>query len=130
MRRALPVLLTLAVVISGCGEDDGSGSKGEVTTPAGEPIAVRGYEYGFEPGTITVEGRGGDTQVEFMLDNDGSLPHDLHVRKGDDERGGTEVIGGGETAEAVVELPPGEYEIYCSIGDHADLGMKGELTVE
>jgi uncharacterized cupredoxin-like copper-binding protein len=29
-----------------------------------------------------------------------------------------------------VAVPPGEYQIYCSIGDHADLGMTGKLTVE
>jgi plastocyanin len=52
------------------------------------------------------------------------------VRKGDDELGGTEAIGGGEKASASVPVPPGEYEIYCSIGDHADLGMTGTLKVE
>ena len=128
MRRALPVLIALAAGLAGCG-DEGSDSKGSVTVESGQPVRVKGYEYGFDPGTITVRGGGGGP-VRFELSNDGSLPHDLHVRKGDDELGGTKAIGEGEDASASVTLAPGEYEIYCSIGDHADLGMTGKLTVE
>jgi plastocyanin len=29
-----------------------------------------------------------------------------------------------------VDLEPGEYEIYCAIGDHRAQGMEGTLTVE
>ncbi len=127
MRRALPVLIALAAALSGCG-DEGSDSRGSVTVESGQPVRVKGYEYGFEPGTITV--RGGGAPIRFELTNDGTLPHDLHVREGDDELGGTEAIGDGDTASASVTVPAGEYEIYCSIGDHADLGMTGKLTVE
>ena len=128
MRRALPVLIALAAGLTGCG-DEGSDSRGSVTVESGQPVRVKGYEYGFDPGTITVRDGGGGP-VRFELSNDGSLPHDLHVRKGDDELGGTKAIGAGEDASASVTLAPGEYEIYCSIGDHADLGMTGKLTVE
>jgi plastocyanin len=96
---------------------------------AGRAVAVKAYEYGFEPGTITVTGARDGAQVRFQLENDGSLPHDLHVREGDDELGGTKAIGEGESAEAAVRLDRGEYEIYCSIGDHADLGMRGTLEI-
>jgi plastocyanin len=113
---------------AGCG-DEGSDSKGSVTVEAGQPVQVKGYEYGFEPGTITVRG-GGGAPIRFELTNDGSLPHDLHVRKGDEELGGTEAIGDGDEASASVKLAPGDYEVYCSIGDHADLGMTGDLKVE
>lgn len=97
---------------------------------SGRPVAVKGYEYGFDPGTITVRGASGEASVRFELRNDGSLPHDLHVREGDEELGGTEAVGGGESADGTVRLAKGEYEIYCSIGDHADLGMTGTLRVE
>ena len=130
MRRALPVLIAFAAAVSGCGGDDESGSKGTLTVTSGKPVAVRGFEYGFEPGTITVRAQTAKAAVEFRLTNGGSLPHDLHVREGDDELGGTEAIGGGEDATASISLVRGEYEIYCSIGDHADLGMTGTLRVE
>jgi uncharacterized cupredoxin-like copper-binding protein len=28
-----------------------------------------------------------------------------------------------------LRLEPGTYEMLCTVGDHAQLGMKGELTV-
>jgi plastocyanin len=68
--------------------------------------------------------------VRLRLKNDGSLPHDLHVREGDRELGGTDAIGEGETTGTTLSIPAGEYEFYCSIGDHAELGMKGTLRVE
>jgi plastocyanin len=129
MRRALPALAALAVAIGGCG-DDNEGSRGTLTVEAGRPVPVRGFEYGFEPGTITVRAGGRESEVRFELTNAGSLPHDLHVREGDEELGGTEAIGDGDEASATVKLAPGDYEFYCSIGDHADLGMKGDLKVE
>ena len=129
MRRALPVLIALAAALGGCG-DEGSGSKGSVTLDSGRPVPVKAHEYGFEPGTITIRAKNTEVAVQFELTNNGSLPHDLHVRKGDDELGGTDAIGDGEMASASVSVPPGEYEIYCSIGDHADLGMTGTLKVE
>ena len=129
MRRAPLATLMLLAALAGCGGDD-DGSRGTLTVRAGEPVPVKGYEYGFEPGTITVQGARGATPVRFELSNDGTLPHDIHVRKGDEELGGTEAIGDGERATASVTLAPGEYELYCSIGDHADLGMTGKLTVK
>lgn len=120
----------LLAPLAGCGGGDEDGSKGSLTAASGQPVPVKGYEYGFEPGTITVEGRGAPARVRFTLTNDGDLPHDLHVRRGERELGGTDTISGGDNTERTISLPPGEYEFYCSIGDHADLGMKGTLEVE
>ena len=133
MRRAPLAILAIAVALAGCGEDEGN-SKGSVTAQAGKPIPVSGFEYGFEPGTITVRGGAGGgaskpVPVTFELKNDGSLPHDIHVRKDDSDLGGTEAVGDGDEASATVELEPGEYEFICSVGDHAELGMKGTLEV-
>ena len=108
-------------------------SSGSATVDAGQAVMVEGDEYSFKPGTITVRrgtGSPGAVPVRFELRNVGSLPHDIHVRRGDEELGGTEAVGAGETARGTVELAPGDYELYCSIGDHADLGMTGDLKIE
>jgi plastocyanin len=123
------VAAALSLFAADCGGDDEK-SSGSVTVKSGQPVAVTADEYGFKPGTITVTGGGAKAPVRFNLRNDGSLPHDVHVRKGDDDLGGTDVVGGGKTAEGTVTLEPGDYEIFCSVGDHADLGMKGKLKIE
>jgi plastocyanin len=122
--------MLLLAALAGCGGDDESGSKGTLTTESGKPLPVKAFEYGFEPGTISVRGKSAEVAVRFVLTNDGSLPHDLHVREGDEDLGGTDVIGEGKSDDATLSLARGEYEIYCSVGDHADLGMTGTLKVE
>lgn len=130
MRRAPFLIALLLAAFAGCG-DDSSESGGSVTVDAGRPVEVAADEYSFRPASIAVRGgSGGAAAVVFRLKNDGSLPHDLRVRAGDDDRGGTEAIGGGETAAATVSLTPGDYDVFCSIGDHEKLGMKGKLTVQ
>ena len=131
MRRAPLTLILLALLAAGCG-DEKQESGGSATVDAGQPVVVEGDEYSFRPGTIIVRaatGSPGKVPVRFELRNVGTLPHDLHVRRGDDDLGGTEAVGGDENTTATVPLDPGEYEIYCSIGDHADLGMTGKLTI-
>ena len=129
VRRAPLAIAAIAFALAGCGDDE-SGSKGSLTLNSGQPVPVKAYEYGFEPGTITIRAKNTEVAVQFRLTNVGTLPHDIHVRKGDEELGGAEAIGDGKSTSATVSVPPGEYEFYCSIGDHADLGMKGKLTVE
>ena len=130
MRRA-PLATALAcAALAGCG-DDSKESTGSAAVETGVSLAVAADEYSFKPGSITVrKGSRAQAVFAFSLKNDGSLPHDLRVRGGGDNLGGSEPIGGGESASARVTLAPGEYEIFCSIGDHEDLGMKGKLKVE
>ena len=130
MRRA-PLATALAcAALAGCG-DDSKKSGPPVTVQAGVSVDVVADEYSFKPANIVVR-RSGEPQALFLfrLKNGGTLPHDLRVRSGPDELGGTDPIRGGDSASARVPLGPGKYEIFCSIGDHEKLGMKGELKVE
>jgi plastocyanin len=60
--------------------------------------------------------------------NAGSLAHDLRVFRGDREVGGTPAFQGGSRT-ATLRLGPGDYRMVCTVGDHAQLGMRAVLRV-
>ena len=117
-------MLLLAV---GCGGDDSNQSSRTVTVDGGGTIEVTAREYAFDPGRVVVNG-GGPLTIE--LTNDGDLAHNIRVRSDGEEIGGTSSFPSGRTESATVRLRPGRYELLCTVGDHADLGMKGELEVQ
>jgi plastocyanin len=97
-----------------------------VTAPASGALIVKAQEYGFDPSTIVVRRPG---TLKLMLDNRGSLAHNLKVEKDGNQIGGTPPIRGGEQRSVTVRLARGTYQYICTVGDHADLGMKGTLKV-
>ena len=125
MRRLSPLIALLALLAAGCGGDDDEPGR-TVTAAAGDAITVIADEYSFDPETIVLSG-GGELTIE--LENQGTLAHNLRVFDGGSDIGGTPTFPGGEKRSGTVELEPGEYELICTVGDHADLGMTGELTV-
>jgi len=125
VRRLLPLTALLLVVAAGCGDDDDTAGR-TVTVKSGKEVTVVAKEYSFDPETIVVTD-GGKLTVE--LDNQGTLAHNLRVFDGGPDIGGTPTFAGGEPRTGTVEVEPGEYEILCTVGDHADLGMKGKLEV-
>ena len=134
--RGTPVALVfLALVFAGCGGDDekkgdGGQKKDAVTVGHNQPIAFGADEYAFEPKKVTVNaGTAKPSPVRFVLRNNGSLAHDLHVQKDGQDLGGTPIFGPGRTESGQATLAPGKYEFICTVGDHAQLGMKGTLTV-
>ena len=126
MRRLLPITALLLLVAAGCGDDDKSAGR-TVTVESGKGVTVVAHEYSFDPDTIVVTG-GGKLTVE--LDNQGTLAHNLRVFDGGEDIGGTPTFAGGEPRTGTVTVKPGEYEILCTVGDHADLGMTGKLEVK
>lgn len=85
-------------------------------------ISGRPYEYSIEK--IVVQK--GDVVVINFLSGQGL--HDLRI----DEFGvGTEALETGEKQMfAFVADKKGEFEYYCSVGNHRELGMVGTLIVE
>jgi plastocyanin len=136
MPKPLPAALVIAVLgLGGCGGGENKGDGGEktrdaVTVGRNQPIAFGAKEYAFEPKTITVNaGTSQPTIVRFVLRNNGSLAHDLHVQKDGSDLGGTPIFGPGKIESGQAKLGPGTYEFLCTVGDHAALGMKGTLIV-
>jgi plastocyanin len=123
-RFALP-LAALALVVAGCGGDDEQGKT--VTAPASGAVRVVAKEYSFDPSTIVMRGPG---TLRVTLVNEGSLAHNLRLTKDGDELGGTPSFPAGETRSARLRVERGSYEFICTVGDHAELGMTGTLTVD
>jgi plastocyanin len=123
-RFALP-LAALALLVAGCGGDDDQGRT--VTAPASGAVRVVAKEYSFDPSTIVMPGPG---TLRVTLVNEGSLAHNLRLTKDGDELGGTPSFPAGETRSARLRVERGSYEFICTVGDHAELGMTGTLTVD
>ena len=124
MRWPLPTLAALAV-LSGCGGDDKPART--VTVPGDQAIRLDGDEYKFDPARVVVTGA--PPRLRVALDNVGSLAHNLRVLNSDRDLGGLRSFPSGEKRETSVRLPPGKYRLVCTVADHEELGMKGELEV-
>ena len=91
-------------------------------------IEVDLFELAINPSTIEVEQ--GET-IRFVIRNTGNFPHALAIVNEEiGFRASSEVIGGGGETELVVTFEqPGQYEIYCPVANHRELGMVGSLIV-
>ena len=131
------ILASLALIAAGCGGDDDETTTPTTTTTeeTGATGATGGggdagagasevamTEYSFDPSDLTVSS--GDS---VNVVNDGELPHNYTV---EDTDVATEDLEGGGSEELAVDLDPGDYEVVCTIADHAEQGMTGTLTVE
>ncbi len=133
-RLTATLLATVAAaLVAGCGDDGDEGRERPraLTVEAGNPVRVLGDEYLFSPRRVVITDApaGGPTEVELRLENEGALAHNLKIFRGDRELGGTPTFPGGETESGTVRLLPGEYRMVCTVGNHAELGMVGELEV-
>ncbi len=129
MRPPASLFLLLAVVLAlGCGKEEKAGGEGGAATlGSGEPLRVVGTEYSFDPAAVVLNGAG---ELEVRLRNGGSLAHNLKLRRDGEEVGGTPSLPAGKSGSATVRVSPGRYEMLCTVGDHAELGMTGELQVK
>jgi plastocyanin len=126
VRRLVPLTALVLVLAAGCGDDDDEPGR-TVTVESGKAVHVVADEYSFDPETIVMTGGG---EVEFELENAGSLAHNLRVLDGGTDVGGTPTFSGGQTRNGTLSVEPGEYKLECTVGDHAALGMTGKLTVK
>jgi uncharacterized cupredoxin-like copper-binding protein len=127
------VALALPAVIAGCGDDEDE----EATTPAtevdggaeaggGETVEVSLVDFAIEPDQVEVPAGA----VTFDVSNDGETLHNLEIEGDGVEEELPEDLQPGQGGSLEVDFQPGTYEMYCPVGNHADMGMVGELTVE
>jgi plastocyanin len=90
----------------------------------GQAVVVK--DFTIEPFDVT-----SDPSVALAVTNEGPTPHNLTIR--DDAGqilGATPDLSEGDAATLSVDLAPGAYVLFCSLGGHESLGMRGTLTVE
>jgi uncharacterized cupredoxin-like copper-binding protein len=117
MRRSF---LLLVLLLAGCGSDSAKQTGG-----AGGSVQLVAKDFSFEPQSVTVDEAG---PVTFRVQNDGGTAHALEV-EGNGVEEETEPIGPGKSGELTVRLEAGDYEFYCPIGNHRQMGMEGKLVV-
>ena len=134
--------LVLAV-LTACGDDTDDGnaaattSEAPATSGAGTPSPTGASQSGEAESITATEADFSITLDEDSLSagayeievvNDGSATHDLVGEQDGADVAGTDPLAPGESATLTVDLEPGEYVFYCSIGNQRAMGM--ELTVQ
>jgi plastocyanin len=122
-RLSVAIALCLLAAV-GCGDEEEPVTT--VTKPANSTVRVIAEEYSFDPGVIVLRGAG---TLTVDVRNEGELAHNLKVRRNGEEVGGTPSFPAGERRSARINLEHGQYELICTVGDHAELGMTGILRV-
>ncbi len=132
-----------AMLSAAClGESGPSGPTPTPFAPLDGDLTVVASEWGFGPANIVLQQ---GEEVRLVLQNDGAILHNLRVDNLDVtvvEEISTGGFSGNDATLFVgadsddvglltfIPLEPGEYEFYCTIGNHRQLGMKGLLTIE
>jgi outer membrane protein assembly factor BamB/S1-C subfamily serine protease/plastocyanin len=93
----------------------------EALVASTEPVVTL-FDIYFEPRQLVIAA---NQDVHILLPNDGVTLHSFVI----DELGVAIEIQPGESAEVVINAPPGEYEYLCDIPGHAAAGMVGALLV-
>jgi uncharacterized cupredoxin-like copper-binding protein/quercetin dioxygenase-like cupin family protein len=96
---------------------------GTPAATAGE-VAVSLSEYTIEMPTELPAGL-----TTFTITNAGTMEHNFEVEGQGIEEELEANLAPGESGTLTLDLAPGTYEIYCPVADHADEGMRLELTV-
>jgi uncharacterized cupredoxin-like copper-binding protein len=96
------------------------------TTTAAKPEAttVKVTESEFKIALASTQLKAGT--ITFDVKNDGRIEHDVAI-KGMSQK--TKLIPAGASAQLVVTLKPGTYELYCTVAGHEAAGMKLNVTV-
>jgi plastocyanin len=129
----------LAVALAGCGSNAATGS-GASAGPAGATSAAApGSSPDTPAGTLTA------TESEYKIDlssadltpgsytitvaNAGRSTHSLTIQGPGGVDVTSDIVQGGKSTTMTVTLQPGEYEVFCPIGNHRQMGMDTTLRV-
>lgn len=131
----LAVAASLGLAACG-GDDDDDGDTAATTTETtgaagatggGETVDVTMTDFKFDPKDPTVK----PGEVTFDVVNDGETLHNMEVEGPSGEAELPEDLQPGDSGSFNVDLSePGKYRFFCPVGNHEQLGMVGEVTVQ
>lgn len=126
MRTLVPTLTLVVIVVLAAG----CGSKKEETTNAqtaqGTTITIDLKDFSLDPPAVSIPSAGTYTINGVNM---GGTSHAIAIEGHGIDQDGATVDPGGTSTVTVDITESGEYEIYCPVGDHAERGMKGTLTL-
>jgi hypothetical protein len=98
-------------------------------TPTAEPVQI--VEVALLEWLIDMDEETRAGQVEFVVTNEGAEAHDLVIDSGGVIAELPEPLAPGASSVLSVTLAPGEYVVYCPVGDgeHREEGMEATLVV-
>jgi hypothetical protein len=120
MRRPVVTALLLSFALSLC-------ACGRETTTKRERdgvIEVTMVDFRMRPQVI----RAPDGELVVQVDNAGRLPHNFRIRGLGGTRLKIATLLPGERGRRSFKLGKGDWRIFCSIGNHEELGMYGTLV--
>jgi uncharacterized cupredoxin-like copper-binding protein len=134
MQKHLTALASLAAgtalfasACGGGGDELAAQESAATSAEATKTIRIAATDFAFEPSTVELGAPGTYTLV---VANGGQADHALEI-DGPGVEEETKTIGPGGEARLTVEITEaGEYEIYCPVGGHRDMGMEGTLTAK
>ena len=144
--RGLAVLAVALAALTAC-SDGGEDAVGTATTSAAAPTSSAVETGSAAPTSAdpaesrTVTATEGEMFIElsteefaagsytFEVVHDGSATHDFVVERDGEDVTGTDSIAPGTSTTLTVDLEPGEYVFYCSVGNHRAMGMEVTVTV-
>ena len=124
MRYAgLVLIVLLAVALTACGLKQRTG---KTVTVQGSSLRIVADEYLFDPTTIHVK----PGRLRIAFHNDGTLIHNLVLSRDGQRVAKATSLEPQKTDVVDVDLRPGKYHLVCTVGDHEELGMRGEVVVQ
>ncbi len=130
---ALASVTVAALLLVACGDDSNDSVPLGGTSPdsgpdTGTSLTVEAHDIGFDRDAYQVTA--GPVDIEYV--QEGSLPHTLVIETPDgrDVNGFELEVGAADADSGRVDLPPGDYVVYCDVPGHRDAGMEADLHVD
>jgi len=142
LARGVAVLTVGLGALAGCGGgDSGSSSAATATSDSSSSSAAASSSSGGSAEAEAITATEKDFSISLDEDtlkagshaitvvNNGSATHDLAVEKDGTTMAKSDKIGPGGSTTLTVDLEPGKYVFYCSIGNHRAMGMEINVQV-